>query len=98
MKYCVYLLWDQELAVGRLGKVDAKPVTICPSNASMTFFACLCVCVQVGLFFFSLFFSRRRLYGRGRGFLVTTGPWSLVNIIAHRFWEQNPCVAILEHI
>lgn len=70
--------WDRELAGRRLGQVGAKPVTMCPSNASMTFVCvrvCARVCLQVGIFFslFFLLFSASALWAR-----FPCYDWSLV--------------------
>lgn len=88
--------------MGAWGKVDAKNVTICPPfNASMTFVCWFCVCPGWACLFSSssLYSSHFGVGLDGRVFLVTIGPWSSVNIIAHPFFgEQNPCAATLEHI
>lgn len=74
--HVLFFFWDWELAGGRLGQVGAKPVTMCPSNASMTF-VCVCVhaCVcRLGLFFlFFLLFSASAPWAR-----FPCYDWSLV--------------------
>lgn len=71
--------WDRELAGRRLGQVGAKPVTMCPSNASMTFVCvrvCARVCLQVGIFFFSSSFLGVGSVGEVSLLRLVLGLWS----------------------